>query len=118
MGRLIEQQAVIDCLTNTAKYYDMPQADEWTKGIHYGLIHGLDNILDNVPTVEAIQKADYEARLKADMVAMLTELMVGIVDHIMPSNHTDSYDDGWSEGAEWCVDYIQEKIDKLKEVEE
>lgn len=54
MGRLIEQQAVIDCLTNTAKYFDMPQADEWTKGIHYGLIHGLDNILDNVPTVDAI----------------------------------------------------------------
>ena len=58
MGRLIEQQAVIDCLTNTAKYYDMPQADEWTKGIHYGLLHGVDNILDNVPTVEAIPKAN------------------------------------------------------------
>lgn len=58
MGRLIEQQAVIDCLTNTAKYFDMPQADEWTKGIHYGLIHGLDNILDNVPTVEAIPKEE------------------------------------------------------------
>ena len=58
MGRLIEQQAVIDCLTNTAKYYDMPQADEWTKGIHYGLLHGVDNILDNVPTVEAIPEAN------------------------------------------------------------
>ena len=56
MGRLIEQQAVIDCLTNTAKYYEREDADEWTKGIHYGLLHGLDNILDNVPTVEAIPK--------------------------------------------------------------
>ena len=58
MGRLIDEQAVIDCLTNTAKYYDMPQADEWTKGIHYGLLHGVDNILDNVPTVEAIPKEE------------------------------------------------------------
>lgn len=60
-------------------------------------------------------KKDYENCLKNDMVAMLTELMVDIGDHIMPSNHTDSYDDGWSEGAEWCVDYIQEKINALKE---
>ena len=56
MGRLIEQQAVIDCLTNTAKYYEREDADEWTKGIHYGLLHGVDNILDNVPTVEAIPR--------------------------------------------------------------
>lgn len=56
MGRLIEEQAVIDCLTNTAKYYEREDADEWTKGIHYGLLHGLDNILDNVPIVEAIPK--------------------------------------------------------------
>ena len=74
MGRLIEEQAVIDCLTNTAKYYEREDADEWTKGIHYGLLHGVDNILDNVPTVEAIPKADYEARLKADKVAMLMDL--------------------------------------------
>lgn len=58
MGRLIEEQAVIDCLTNTAKYYEREDADEWTKGIHYGLLHGVDNILDNVPTVEAIPKAN------------------------------------------------------------
>ena len=56
MGRLIEQQAVIDCLANTAKYYEREDADEWTKGIHYGLLHGVDNILDNVPTVEVIPK--------------------------------------------------------------
>lgn len=76
MGRLIEQQAVIDCLTNTAKYYEREDADEWTKGIHYGLLHGVDNILDNVPTVEAIPKDQYEARLKADLMAMLTEIQL------------------------------------------
>ena len=51
---LIEQQAVINCLERTAKYYEREDADEWTKGIHYGLLHGVDNILDNVPTVEAV----------------------------------------------------------------
>lgn len=30
--------------------------------------------IDNAPTVEAIPKADYENRLKADMVAMLEDL--------------------------------------------
>ena len=74
MERLIEEQAVIECLTNTAKYYEREDADEWTKGILYGLLHGVDNILDDVPTVEAIPKADYENRLKADMVAMLKDL--------------------------------------------
>lgn len=51
MGILVEQQAVIKCLSNTAKYYEREDADEWTKGIHYGLLHGVDNILDNVPTI-------------------------------------------------------------------
>lgn len=51
---------------------------------------------------------------KADMVAMMTEIQVEIGDHINPSNHTDSYEDGWSEGAEWCIDYIQEKINALR----
>ena len=114
MGRLIEEQAVIDCLTNTAKYYEREDADEWTKGIHYGLLHGLDNIFDNVPTVEAIpkaevkkfleegtknisnnvlaivredyiHKADYENRLKADLVAMLEEIELKL-DEVGPSS--------------------------------
>jgi len=106
MGRLIEQQAVIDCLTNTAKYYEREDADEWTKGIHYGLLHGLDNILDNVPTVEAIPKSDYENRLKADMVAMLTEIQLEIEKLDTPNNGSAYMD---------CVEIIQQKIDALKD---
>ena len=34
----------------------------------------------DAPTVEAIPKADYETRLKADMVAMLTEIQLEIVE--------------------------------------
>lgn len=116
MGRLIEEQAVIDCLTNTAKYYELEDADEWTKGIHYGLLHGVDNILDNVPTVEAIPKDQYENRLKADMVAMLEEIKLEF----------EQYEPKWAENDDQAVasnrtwddfdDIIQQKIDALKEV--
>lgn len=115
MGRLIEQQAVIDCLTNTAKYFDNPQADEWTKGIHYGLLHGLDNILDNVPAVETIPIADYEARLKADMVAMLTEIQLEFEENTV--RWYVGRVDGKSDDVvlmETINDIIQQKINSLK----
>lgn len=38
----------------------------------------LCDIITEAPTVEAIPKADYETRLKADMVAMLTEIQLEI----------------------------------------
>ena len=111
MGRLIEQQAVIDCLNNTAEYYERKDADEWTRGMRYGLLHGVDNILDNVPTVEAIPKADYENRLKADMVAMFTELYMEIEELDNPLD----YDfEGYDTCVVDCEKLIQQKIDKLK----
>ena len=58
------------------------------------------------PTVEAIPKSDYEARLKADMVAMLEELnleidemFVGRIDYTVDK----------------IQDLIQQKINSLKE---
>lgn len=72
-------------------------------------------LLADLEDAEFIPKADYENRLKADLKAILVELQLEIEEHINPSNHTDSYEDGWSEGAEWCIDYIQEKINSLKE---
>lgn len=46
---------------------------------HYGISHSydacdLEDILTECPTVEAIPKADYENRLKDDMVDMLEDL--------------------------------------------
>jgi hypothetical protein len=52
--------------------YDKEHADE-----HF--IMGFEDYkewLEDLPTVEAIPKADYEARLKADMVAMLKEIQL------------------------------------------
>ena len=122
MGRLIEQQTVIDCLTTTAKYYDMPQSDEWTKGIHYGLLHGVDNILDNVPTVDAIPKADYENRLKADMMAMLTDIQLEIEELRLDKPLMSRYghecygheEKTSTEIQQECSEIIQQKIDELE----
>ena len=67
MGRLIDA----DKLEYTCN------ADEC--GMLTGCNHCQYNIItedeiDSAPTVEAIPKADYEARLKADLVAMLEEV--------------------------------------------
>lgn len=63
-------------------------------------------LIDNAPTVEAIPKADYENRLKDDVVAILTELKTEIEEKA-----TVLCDDGW-----WLTynNLIQQKIDKLK----
>jgi len=55
--------------------------------------------------VEAIPKDQYEARLKADMVAMLTELQLEIEELDTPNNGSAYMD---------CSEIIQQKIDSLK----
>ena len=122
MGRFIDEQAVIDCLTNTAKYYEREDADEWTKGIHYGLLHGLNNILDNVSPIEAIPKDQYEARLKADLKAILGELQLKITeksyyDTTIIGNYEDEVRIGLVE-LDDVNDIIQNKINTLKEQED
>ena len=70
------------------------------------------------PLVEAIPKADYEARLKADMVAILTDIQLEIEEQRIsePHNEQEKY---WNMGAksmkDICNGIFQEKIDKLKE---
>lgn len=57
------------------------------------------------PTVEAIPKAEYEARLKADLVAMLEDLNLEIDEMFARRiDHT----------VDRIQDLIQQKIDKLK----
>ena len=80
--------------------------EEFVNGVQYVLER-----IDNAPTVEAIPKADYENRLKTDMVAMLEDLKQDII--------AEAY------GIEMdCTDYvvnvadidkvIQQKINALK----
>ena len=88
MGRLIDEIEIYKRLR--------PKVDNGT----------LDEIMLDIPTVEAIPKADYENRLKADVVAMLTELQLEIDEKA-----TELCDDGW-----WLTyNYIiQQKINSLK----
>ena len=61
--------------------------------------------LDKIPPLEVIPKDQYEARLKADMVAMLVRL----------NNEVDdlrAYDD--IETVDKCEEIIQQKINALK----
>ena len=81
----------------------------------------LCSLINDAPTVEAIPKAEYEARLKADMVVMLTELKKEMKKEIWKTSHLH-YDElenaeHWNNGINSCVDIIQQKINALKENE-
>lgn len=69
------------------------------------------------PTVEAIPKDQYEARLKADMVAMLTDIQLEIKE-LWDSRYDvwldNQYYIGKSDTLEEVDEVIKEKIDALK----
>ena len=67
MGRLIDADIFYDNIVEGTDLGAEDNVDE-----------ALKRYLDLEPTVEAIPKDDYENRLKADMVAMLTELQLEI----------------------------------------
>lgn len=67
--------------------------------------------IDDAPTVEAIPKADYENRLKADMIAMLTDMQLEIEEMKMQSRTEKEI---WNNAIGVCSDFIQQKIDVLK----
>jgi len=66
------------------------------------------------PLVEAIPKAEYEARLKADMVAMLEELKLEFEEH--EPKWAENEDQVIASNRTWedFDDIIQQKINALK----
>lgn len=74
--------------------------------------------IEEAPIVEAISKADYEARLKADLMAMLTEIQLEIEENQIIAPQDTFYDkklDGqFNKGISKASEVIQQKIDKLK----
>lgn len=73
--------------------------------------------LFSAPTVEAIPKDQYEARLKADMMAMLEEIQMEVMElpvHVV-SNIGSIIHMEIAPSAEDVYELIQQKIDKLKE---
>ena len=79
------------------------------------LKEGSKDISENVLAIvreEYISKADYETRLKADMVAMLSEIQLDIEKHKMTSGVTNQ--GTWNECIACCSRIIQQKINLLK----
>lgn len=73
----------------------------------------------NIEQFEAIPKADYEARLKADMLAMLTDIQLEIEEIEMNNNVPFGFEpvNKFYEGVSASSKVIQQKIDALKESE-
>jgi hypothetical protein len=92
MRRLVDETDLMDML------YTLDDA-------RHDLCYAIKKIPE-LPTIEAIPKDQYEQKLKADMVAMLTEIQLEIEEKAI-----DICDDGW-----WLTynDVIQQKIDALK----
>ena len=65
-------------------------------------------------TVDAITKDQYEARLKNDMVAILTELHLKMEELGDDLDPTEDWDYGYKSGVEDMIQLLDERIDKLK----
>lgn len=101
MGRLIDDDEV-------KKRFPIMEND-------FGMVinERLHKEIDKIPTVEAIPKDRYEARLKADLVAMLTELQLEIEEAYCEVEN--DYDRGRNYGLFMTTEIIQQKINALKE---
>ena len=81
--------------------------EEFVNGVQYVL-----EKIDNAPTVDAIPKDQYEARLKADMVAMLEELQLKIEEKVNKAWGYPNFE--YAKGLKVTSLFIQEKINALK----
>ena len=73
--------------------------------------------IDTMRKYQQLQ-ADYEARLKADMVAMLTEIQLDIEECVDGAEGSPQFEQGVTTARVQVVEIIQEKINDLKRVEE
>ena len=101
---------------NSCGHWSFNSNDEPLCDLTYEYISQFDKKQDDCPLVEAIPKAEYEARLKSDMVAMLTEIQLEIEEKSIIDYDEDLYD-----GGECIIsiseinEIIQQKINALKE---
>lgn len=70
------------------------------------------DLIDSAPAAEAIPKDQYKQRLKADMIAMLTEIQTEIEELATPPAYQD--EDYFLIGTDRCSELIRQKIDALK----
>ena len=98
MGRLIDIDVLFDYFGNDA-------IDEITRG-------NIEYFVGEKGTVEAIPKADYEKRLKADMVAMLEDIKEQLREMHEDFFETEHFDEAY--GVSNSMDVIQQKINALR----
>lgn len=96
MGRLIDIDVLFDYFGNDA-------INETTRS-------NIEYFVSEKGTVEAIPKADYEARLKADMVVMLTDIQLKVEEIKTQSG----FDESWDGAVKECSKVIKQKINELK----
>ena len=115
MGRLIDGDKAIK---DMQYYYD----DCATTSVYTKLgFETAMEVVKSAPTEEAIPKDQYEARFKADMVDMLTEIQLEIdelrLDRPLMSRGHECYghkDKTPTEIQQECSEIIQQKINSLK----
>ena len=115
MGRLIDADELIDA----TRYYLCDITN------HLIGVETVRALIFDAPTVEAIPKADYENRLKADLKAILVELQLEIEEtakdahtNAFMNGYKDMYLNGISASAIKCSEIIQQKINSLKEAKD
>ena len=118
MGMTIDE--TISDLTELKICGVVPFTKGTISGGNYKVITGdcLDEAIDTMRKYQMMQ-ADYETRLKADIVAMLTEILLEAEENTV--RWYVGRVDGKSDDVvlmETLQEIIQQKIDKLKEVEE
>jgi len=69
------------------------------------------------PTVEAIPKDQYEARLKADLEAILVELQLEIEECVDGAEGSSQFEQGVTTARVQVVEIIQQKINALNGLE-
>ena len=93
MGRLIDENDLMDLL------YTLNDA-------RHELFYAIKKVSE-LPPVEAIPKDQYEARLKADMVAMLTDIQLEIEE-------SENCGKAFHLGLQMANNIIQQKINELE----
>lgn len=121
MGRLIDADELLKAMDTWDKFgystrYELERLDKDDKGfvpyVHYD---DMLKAVNGMPTIEAIPKADYEARLKTDMAAMLEELKKCIEDKVYNISAYSECLDCDVVDYEDANEIIIEKINALKE---
>ena len=84
---------------------------EWDYPIDWQIV--LDGAIETMRKYQMMQ-ADYKARLKADLVAMLTEIQMEIEECVDGAEGSPQFEQGVTIARVQVVEIIQQKINELK----